>query len=679
MHVVLWFLACSGGGDTPAEGDAARRSPPGPTGHAAPGPGAEAQAARSAPSVSTPWDGPWTLTGVYAPTPDDPGAAALGASLASPVRAWTGGRPATRPGEVVVVWVPAGAGLEETARALAPRTGPQGDVVVALGPGDATWRADAAARLPWSGVALVDPTVSATRWLDAPPEAPLAARIAAREVADHYALPYIATTDPLSPGLDAYLGTWNPAFLRSPDPRTRTEGVRAAGRLAASGTPPGAAAPPDLADLARDLSVAVRLAVAAVTRDAALLAALAADTDPTVRARATDAVDDIALLARLVDDPSSVVRVLATHRLGALAAARPVDVGPVLRRVTTSPNAYQRWKAAWGLGYVPGSVDALVPLLTDPDIDVRREAARSLGRLRDPAAVTPLLAALRDENSFVRRWAATALGELRDPRARDPLRAAAAEPTALVAQAAARALGAFGERVPAPPFTPPGKPRDDAALDALLASPDATVRKDAAKFLAGRPDTARLARLAADPDSEVRKTAVEAMGWHAKTAPAAAAFLSDPDPDTQITALEALRRASAGSVGLLAPLVSSPDAEVRLRAAEALAALGPSPELAPLLDDPDERVRAAVAAVYPDRVRPDEPSILVRRAARAADPDPLAAPPGVPLGGWADGVFAREDDLLHMRFSWNDAADAPSAHRALRPPVIGTYGHPNRG
>ncbi len=731
MVLLASLLACVDGGPDGAGPGAPPPGPGGPGGPAAPAgrPDAGAQAARAAPTVGTPWDGPWTVT-VYAPDPADPGARALGEGLALPVQAWTGGRPRTRPGEAALLWLAPG-DLDATALALAPQPGPQGDVVAVLAPGDPAWSARAAERLPWASVALVDPVISATRWLDAPIDASLAGRLAAREVADHYGVPYHPTTTALPPGLDALLGPFDAALLASADPRTRAEAVRAAAAApatsAAAAAPATGAAPATLATpatgaapgtsaapttlatpgtrttpgtsatpatrataspadrvdaLAADPSVAVRLAVADVTRDPATRARLAADPDPTVRARAADELDDVALLARLAEDPSSVVRVVATHRLAHLAGSRPTEVAPALRRAATASDAYQRWKAAWGLGRVPGSVDALVPLLDDPDIDVRREAARSLGRLRDPAAVEPLLEALRDDNSFVRRWAAAALGDLRDPRARDALREAAGKPTTLVAQAAARALGALGERVQPPPFTPPGKPRDDAALDALVESRDATVRKDAAKFLAGRDDpadVARLARLVADRDSEVRKSAVEAMGWNEATAALATPFLADPDPDVRVTALDALRRGSAGSVDAIAPLLAERDTEVRLRAAEALAGLGPSDALASLLGDPDERVRAAAAAVYPDRVARDEPSALVRRAAGRPDPDPVVAAPKSPLASWADGVFAREDDLLHLRFSWNEDADRPSAYRALRPPVIRAYGHPDRG
>ncbi|MDP2314498.1 MAG: HEAT repeat domain-containing protein, partial [Pseudomonadota bacterium] len=717
-----------------------------------------AQAARGAPTMAAPWDGPWTLSpGVWvvagsARTEPTAGAASLARALGlgSVQGLHDGLRPRTRPGEVAVVWIPAGSDLEAASRALAAAPGPQGDLVAVLAPGDAAWAAEAATQLPWAGVSILDPVRSASLWVDAsvPVDDALAGRLAASVVADHYGVAYVPAAGVYPPGLDALLGPYDPAMLASADPRTRTEAVRAAARArsatsgggagdgamprgsrGAGGPPhaglagplrgraasapalagPGAAslAPADSASpsgspggalrgdappqedpidaLAADPVVAVRLAVAEHTRDADVRARLSADGDPLVRARAADGLDDVARLDALASDPSSVVRIVATARLGHLAEARPAEVEAPLRRAVASPDAYQRWKAAWGLGRVPGTSDALVPLLEDPDIDVRREAARSLGRLRDPAAVDALLVALRDDNSFVRRWAASALGDIGDPRAKDALRVASKDPTSLAAQAAARALTAMGEPTPAPPFTPPQKPRDDAEIATWVQSPDATVRKDACKFLAERPSAATwLPTLAADRDSEVRKSAVEAMGWSTATAAGAVALVADPDPDVQVTALDALRRAGVGRVAVLAPLLAHRDAEVRLRAAEALGVLGPSDALAALVSDPDERVRAAAIAVYPDRAQPDEPSVLVRRAAGARGafagaPDPVAAPADAPLGAWADGVYAHEDDLLHVRFSWNEPADRPTVYRALRPPVVRPYGHPHRG
>ncbi len=635
-------------------------------------------------------DGPWVVR-VYATDPADPGVSALAEGLGTPVRAWAHDRLAPPRGEAAVVWLAPFADLDAAVAQLGgeKRTNRAGGaVVVVVGPGDSAFTLAVEQRLSGSSVSVVDPAAAARLWADpgsdpgAGMDAQVAGRAAARLVADHYGVTYTPWVATLPPGLDAWLGRASDAGLDAADPRTRAATVY-------STTRDSQAIPWPIDRLTEDGSVGVRLAVATVSWNGATLVSLAADPDPQVRARAADRLDDVPRLTRLLDDPSSVVRVVATDRLARLAATRPAEVEDALRRAAGSPDAYQRWKAAFGLGHVPGAADALLPLLADADIDVRREACRSLGRTRDPRAVAPLIAALADPNSFVRRWAALGLGKLGEPGAKAALRAARYDPTALVAAAAAEALTALGEPdVPRRPYVPPGPPRDTAELDRWLASPDATVRKDALKFLDARIATnapglssqeqvARLLRAAADPDSEVRKSAVETLGWTSSAGPALLPFLDDPDPDVLVTTLDALRRAPPPAYPALVRLRAHPDAEVRLRAAEALAAAGPSDALAACLADPDERVRAAAAPLYPDRVPATEPAALVRAAAgRGVERGGAGAGEGA--DAWAAGVFAREDDFLHLRFSWNADSDRPASATALRPPVVRTYGHPNR-
>ena len=74
------------------------------------------------------------------------------------------------------------------------------------------------------------------------------------------------------------------------------------------------------------------------------------------------------------------------------------------------------------------------------DWEVRWDAARALGEIKDPRAVEPLSAALKDENEYVRKAAAYALGEIKDPRAVEPLIAALKDEELHVRWAAAEAL-----------------------------------------------------------------------------------------------------------------------------------------------------------------------------------------------------------------------------------------------
>jgi HEAT repeat protein len=59
--------------------------------------------------------------------------------------------------------------------------------------------------------------------------------------------------------------------------------------------------------------------------------------------------------------------------------------------------------------------------LRHKDPKIRKEAARKLGRFREPDAVKPLLPLLRDKDYFVRRAAASSLGLIGDSRAIKPM------------------------------------------------------------------------------------------------------------------------------------------------------------------------------------------------------------------------------------------------------------------
>jgi len=67
------------------------------------------------------------------------------------------------------------------------------------------------------------------------------------------------------------------------------------------------------------------------------------------------------------------------------------------------------------------NVSQLINKLNDPDIGVRKMAAKSLGETKDPRAVEPLINALKDTDRNVQDEAFRALGEIKDPRAVEPM------------------------------------------------------------------------------------------------------------------------------------------------------------------------------------------------------------------------------------------------------------------
>ncbi|MFZ2223144.1 MAG: HEAT repeat domain-containing protein [Candidatus Deferrimicrobium sp.] len=94
-----------------------------------------------------------------------------------------------------------------------------------------------------------------------------------------------------------------------------------------------------------------------------------------------------------------------------------------------------------------GSMESIIEALHHEDPNVRWEAARALGVIRDPRAVEPLIAALGDRDPDVRRKAALSLGKIRDPKAVEPLLACSVkDENQVVRWAAAWGLGKFPGR-----------------------------------------------------------------------------------------------------------------------------------------------------------------------------------------------------------------------------------------
>jgi HEAT repeat protein len=94
-------------------------------------------------------------------------------------------------------------------------------------------------------------------------------------------------------------------------------------------------------------------------------------------------------------------------------------------------NPQVRWDAAKALGRSkdPCAVDPLIAALKNTgDTPLRTNAAVALGEIKDPRVVEPLIEALESSEDGV-RWAAFhALGEIKDPRAVGPMMALENDP-----------------------------------------------------------------------------------------------------------------------------------------------------------------------------------------------------------------------------------------------------------
>ena len=166
----------------------------------------------------------------------------------------------------------------------------------------------------------------------------------------------------------------------------------------------------------------------------------------------------------------------ASAILGARAAEAIPDVGNALQEPDFAPEA------ALALSFMgSAAVPTLREAVKSDEPVVRREALRSLGKLRERASIDPqivvplLLAALGDADASVRNVAVTYLGIVRDNPEKEVagLITALADAEPPVRQAAAEALSAYG--LLAEPAIP--------ALKKATADPDDDVKREAGRTL----------------------------------------------------------------------------------------------------------------------------------------------------------------------------------------------------
>ncbi len=185
-----------------------------------------------------------------------------------------------------------------------------------------------------------------------------------------------------------------------------------------------------------------------------------------------------------------------------------------------------------------GDFREIVRALEDPDPDIRRDCARALGRLGNPAALKPLFRLLSDDNWFVRAEAATALGKIGDARAIGWLVQLLPDPDGYVQYSAIGALYDLATESSRP------------LLLRVLASAGPSQQFGIAVALARLHDPAALAPLTNAlkfNDAEVRRRAVEALGecGLAEGTNGLALFLVDPDPSVRDKAQAAIERIQA--------------------------------------------------------------------------------------------------------------------------------------
>jgi HEAT repeat protein len=192
----------------------------------------------------------------------------------------------------------------------------------------------------------------------------------------------------------------------------------------------------------------------------------------------------------------------------------------------------------------------LVSLLNDPEPDVRRTAALSLGKIAVPESAPALTQALGDPDSLVRQYSAWALGNLGEHAPEASVLALVpllGDSSLGVSAAAAEAVGKIGA--------------SQRALDLLthaLRDHSAGARRAAMQALAWleEPSTYPYIQQALnDPDADVRQGAIAALGELGERR-AVSAMLDRllHDPDTGVRAEAAYRLGKLGDVTTVSTL-----------------------------------------------------------------------------------------------------------------------------
>ncbi len=376
--------------------------------------------------------------------------------------------------------------------------------------------------------------------------------------------------------------------------------------------------------------------------------------DAAVTAAATEALGNMQevayelLLPRLVDESGNVdERILSALSAGGEAA------GPVLRECLGSQFATTRAAAARGLVRVAGSeaIPDLVPLLSDPEAQVRRAAAESLSGMGETAAapalevlsgengpgciaagdvlaatgaglVPELLEVLRTGGPDSRAGAARALGGVGDEQAvahlvgriRDshaPVRAEAARALGLLhaASAAPHLLGAIDDpdsavsRAAIDALGRIGAPAADALLKRLI-TPDGAIRDDVVYALVGigTPCIEPLARLAETGGPVARAAQMRVLtliGGEEVVVPLVEG-LFDEASEVRTEAMRGIQAVGRPAVGALVERLKAAPGRVAVdRIATALARLREAalPDVVALLESPDEGTTRVAADV----------------------------------------------------------------------------------
>lgn len=228
------------------------------------------------------------------------------------------------------------------------------------------------------------------------------------------------------------------------------------------------------------------------------------------------------------------------------------------------------------------------------DVNLRRQAAEELSRLRDQRAATALIVGLNDDDPSVRAGVARALGLMRSrDAAKDLSRVATSDPVASVRQSAIVALGFISDPGTVPQLVKALKDNSD------------EVRLAAAQTLGtlrSKEAIAPLEELLKDSNASLRRVAVSSLGQigDVATTKSLAALLNDSDPSTRALTCRALGQLGGADFGpAIKELLKDKELNVQVAASYGLGKLGDNSGLATarkmLKEGKDSSLRAQAA------------------------------------------------------------------------------------
>ena len=144
-------------------------------------------------------------------------------------------------------------------------------------------------------------------------------------------------------------------------------------------------------------------------------------------------------LISLLDDPDLQVRVAAMHALCQLTDPRRI---PPLLKLMESQTPQLRIGAIEAIGRT-GRVEYLsriVPAIKDPSFEVRIAATIALSKIKSPESLEPITSLLKDPDTDVRKTAVECMARMQDPRSVKALIHALVDKESVVRHGAANAL-----------------------------------------------------------------------------------------------------------------------------------------------------------------------------------------------------------------------------------------------